>query len=269
MECCWTPDGIRPTFEFINKCNTNADDEEVESMPDQDASEVDDLAGTELTCELTKKKGSWGFDADFWSDKIIQIVAIAEAGPLAESNSAASKSGDPTVDLFDVITAINGKPATWKSFKVIKGSKDKSLKLTVVRPYRFHVNVSKDGDRWGLDMTFHETRSSCLAIKGIMKGAVGSHNSREEGHRHIKTGDFILGVNDVSGQPLQMKKELQSCETANFALLRLLHLHGQSPDAVLTNGSAAALTNGDAPGAETARRHSSKVDPRILGLSSN
>lgn len=171
---------------------------------------------------LTRTKGSWGFDADFWSAGRLQVVKIAERGPLADSNAAA---GAAQVRPLDLVTAINGQPAAEANLKAITGSQEKCLSLSVVRPYRFHVTVHKNGEQWGVDLRYHETRSRCLGVQKVLSGAVAKHNEVDVGdgprHRQVLAEDLIEAVNGVSGRPTQMMKEFQRCKVADIVILRL------------------------------------------------
>jgi len=180
-----------------------------------------------FTCRLSKanRQGSRGFETDFLNDGCLQIVKIAKTGPLAESNACAARAGSPEVKLFDIIAAVNGKPATWKTHIQLGSSREQVVAMTVVRPDRLHIRVHKHGERCGVDLQYHESKSCCLSIRGITAGAFAKHNAMDAGHvpglDHIDVGDMIESVNGVSGLPVKMMRELQMCEDAEMTILRV------------------------------------------------
>lgn len=192
---------------------------------DATAHKDDGTVPLEFTVTMMRNKGTtWGLEADHWADGKLQIVKLVEGGPVAEYNASVAEGLAPKVQLLDIVTAINGQPADAKGAKLLSSSKETTLTLKLVRPNRFHITLAKNGERWGVNLHYNQTRSTCLCVRQILSGAVATHNAQDAGDGprpwHVEVNDLIEAVNGISGQPTQMMKEFSHCERADIVILR-------------------------------------------------
>jgi hypothetical protein len=101
-------------------------------------------------------------------------------------------------------------------------SEHEGVDLVFQQYVEFSTVVNKNCKPWGLDVLYQERGVAFLQIEQVAPdGAVMEHNSRQMGEK-LETRDRIVEVNGVRGTCRELLSTLQTSDTCEFRVLRLL-----------------------------------------------
>merc|ERR1719410_2964872 len=95
------------------------------------------------------------------------------------------------------------------------------VRLGIQRPSKLRgVTVHKVETPLGLTLAYQQDGSTCLQIRGPMKGAAQVYNDAAPSYMKIHPGDFIESVNGVAGSAKELLEEIRKSSTVDLVLLR-------------------------------------------------
>jgi len=161
-------------------------------------------------CSLEREPGApWGMELDLMHP-YLQVAIVQAEGAVERCNSMS----DVQLQADDIIISVNGvEGAPKKMLKQISDEQSSKLELRCARPQRLEVEMEREpGQAWGFDVQYQTTFTG-LFVKGTIETSVAQ--------AALCASDLILSINDVAGNPVQMKEAIKAADKLKMLVLRV------------------------------------------------